>query len=334
MERTLIATDIDFDREGKQVSILRLPCSTDKSGYGIIPLPIAVIKNGSGPTVLLMGANHGDEFEGPVTLGKLIRDLEPSQIRGRLIILPAANFPAAIAGRRNSPLDGLNLNRSFPGNPDGSATQQIAHYIAKILMPMSDAVIDLHSGGYSLDFVFCANIYRHEPGPLRDKTLALATAFSVPLTVMFDDRGEERTILATAKRLGIPAMTTELGGGATLSVSGLKLCMDAVCRALVSLGVFPDRMAKPAEQQTRFVEIKNQSSYVYAPCDGLFETFDEMGSEVKAGARAGCIHFLENPAWPPLDILYGATGLLCMKRPPAMVEAGDCLLLVVSDASG
>ena len=239
MERTLITTDIDFDRDGKQVSILRLPCSTNLSGYGIVPIPIAVVKNGAGPTVLLMGGNHGDEFEGPVTLGKLIRTLSPSEIRGRLIILPAVNFPAAIAGLRNSPLDGLNLNRSFPGNAEGSATQQIAHYIAKIMMPMADAVIDLHSGGYSLDFVFCSNIYRHEPGPLRDKTLALARAFGAPLTVMFDDRGEERTILATAKRLGIPAMTTELGGGATLSVSGLKLCMDGVSRALVSLGVLP-----------------------------------------------------------------------------------------------
>ena len=95
-------------------------------------------------------------------------------------------------------------------------------------MPMADAVIDLHSGGHSLDFVF---LLRTSTGtnPARCATrLFLARAFGAPLTVMFDDRGEERTILATAKRLGIPAMTTELGGGATLSVAGLKLCMDAV----------------------------------------------------------------------------------------------------------
>ena len=331
MERTLIATDVDFEQDGKQVSVLRLPCSSNLSGYGIIPLPIAVLKNGVGPTVLLIGGNHGDEYEGPVTLGKLIRDLDPKKIQGRLIILPAANFPAAISGLRNSPVDGLNLNRSFPGNPDGSATQQIAHYVAKILMPMADAMIDLHSGGLSLDFVFCANIYRLDPGPLRDKTLALARAFATPLTVMFDDRGEERTILATAKRLGIPAMTTELGGGATLSVSGLKLCMEAVCRALASLGVLPKEAATPAKNETRFVEITNQSTYVYAPCDGLFESFDEMGTNVRAGAHAGSIHFLENPGRSPVDIIYGATGLLFMKRPPAKVAAGDCLLMVVTD---
>lgn len=331
MERTLITTDIDFGREGKQVSLLRLPCSSNLSGYGIIPLPIAVLKNGMGPTVLLMGGNHGDEYEGPVILGKLIRDLDLKKINGRLIILPAANYPAAIAGVRNSPVDGLNLNRSFPGDPEGSATQQIAHYIAKILMPMADVVIDLHSGGRSLDFVFCANIYRHEPGPLRDKTVALARAFGVPLTVMFDDRGEERTILATAKRLGIPAMTTELGGGATLSVGGLQLCMDAVCRALASLGVLPADAAKPAKTPTRFVEIKNQLSYVYAPCNGLFESFDEMGSEVRAGAPAGCVHFIGDPSRRPVEVAYGATGLMCMKRPPAQVVAGDCLFVVVTD---
>ena len=80
MERTLITTDIDFDRDGKQVSILRLPCSTDLSGYGIIPIPDRSLEEWRWPDRLLMGGNHGDEFEGPVTLGKLIRDLDASEM--------------------------------------------------------------------------------------------------------------------------------------------------------------------------------------------------------------------------------------------------------------
>ncbi len=76
-----------------------------------------------------MAGNHGDEYEGQVALGKLIRSLEAEEVCGRIIILPSADFPAAMAGMRTSPLDGGNLNRSFPGDPYGGPTAQIADYI-------------------------------------------------------------------------------------------------------------------------------------------------------------------------------------------------------------
>ena len=117
--RTYINSDIDYERDGKQISILRLPYSRNTSAWGIIPIPIAVIRNGDGPTVLLTAGNHGDEYEGQIALNNLIRNLEPRHLKGRVIILPALNFPAALAGRRVSPIDGLNLNRVFPGDPTG-----------------------------------------------------------------------------------------------------------------------------------------------------------------------------------------------------------------------
>lgn len=331
-ERTLISTEIEFERDGKQVAVLRLPHSSNESAYGVIAIPIAVIRNGAGPTALLMAANHGDEYEGPVTLGRLIRELEPAMIRGRLIILPAANFPAAMAGLRNSPIDGLNLNRSFPGNADGTPTQQIAHYIAKILMPMADALLDLHSGGATLDFIPCVNAYRLE-GSLRERTLALARGFGAPLTILFDDRGEERTILATARRLGLPALTTEMGGGATLSISGLALCLAGVRRVLAQLGILPFEGPEATPPATRTVEISNRGSYVYAPTAGLFEPCHALGASVERDQLAGRIHFLDDPARAPVEVRYVGDGLLCMTRPPARVARGDCLALVVSDAA-
>ena len=63
-----------------------------------------------------MAGNHGDEYEGQVTMVRLIQDLEASDIKGRVIIMPAANLPAAMNGTRVSPLDAGNLNRAFPGN--------------------------------------------------------------------------------------------------------------------------------------------------------------------------------------------------------------------------
>ena len=115
--RSPIFTDIDYEKDGRQVSFLRLPYSPHTDAWGVIPIPIAVIKNGRGPTVLLMGGNHGDEYEGPIVLGRLLRGLDPGSIRGRLIFLPAANLPAVAAGRRVSAVDDKNMNRTFPGDP-------------------------------------------------------------------------------------------------------------------------------------------------------------------------------------------------------------------------
>ena len=99
MSRTRIASEVDFDKEGKQHGFLRLPYSTHRSAYGWIPIPISCIKRGEGPTVLLISGNHGDEYEGQVALMKLSRRLEPADVRGRIIILSAANFPAAMRRR-------------------------------------------------------------------------------------------------------------------------------------------------------------------------------------------------------------------------------------------
>ena len=72
---------------------MRLPWSDDRSAYGQIVIPIAVINNGEGPTALLTGGVHGDEYEGQIVLGALARDLDPASIRGRIIICPAPTRP-------------------------------------------------------------------------------------------------------------------------------------------------------------------------------------------------------------------------------------------------
>src|SRR5215218_3863979 len=89
-----IWTPIDFEKDGKFSDCLRLPLSTDKSAYGWIPIPLVCLKNGRGPTVLLVAGNHGDEYEGQLALMNIARQLRPDDLSGRIIILPSLNFPA------------------------------------------------------------------------------------------------------------------------------------------------------------------------------------------------------------------------------------------------
>ena len=105
--RTKIFTDVDYDRDGKQVGYLHLPHSVTRSAYGTIAIPVAVVRNGAGPTAFFMAGNHGDEYEGQVALCNLVREMKPDRIKGRIIILPAANLPAAMAGTRFCAASGI-----------------------------------------------------------------------------------------------------------------------------------------------------------------------------------------------------------------------------------
>jgi predicted deacylase len=325
-----IFTDIDFDRDGTQVSTLNLPHSPHEDAWGVMPIPIAVIKNGAGPTVLLEGGNHGDEYEGPIILGRMIRELDAAEIQGRLIVLPAINTPAVVAGRRTSPVDGLNFNRSFPGDPRGSMTEQIAHYVHDVLFPMADAFVDLHSGGSSLDILPSAIV---EPAPEADhadRIMEAVLAFDAPLTVVLDNLGEPRTASASAVRAGLITVGTELGRGGAVSIDALRIGERGVRNVLAHLGVMEAAPAA-ARSTSRIVQVPGVAGYVHAPAAGVFEPFDEKGAIVEEGAPAGVVHFLDNPARAPVPAHYRSAGMLISRRQPGRVERGNCVAVVGVD---
>src|SRR5262245_24320208 len=100
-----IRCEIDFDKPGRQAGYLRAPQSRNTSGWGVVEIPTYVLKHGVGPTLLLTGGVHGDEYEGQIAVSRLAHVLKPQEISGRLILIPAVNIPAAMNGTRLSPID-------------------------------------------------------------------------------------------------------------------------------------------------------------------------------------------------------------------------------------
>ena len=94
-----VFSPVDYDRDGKRMSMLEVPQSTNSSGWATAYIPITVVKHGSGPTALLFGGNHGDEYEGPVTLMRLARALQPEQVQGRIIFLTCSILPPSPPAR-------------------------------------------------------------------------------------------------------------------------------------------------------------------------------------------------------------------------------------------
>jgi uncharacterized protein len=332
---TRIRCFVDFERDGKQVGHLQLPHSSNTSAYGWIGIPICVIKNGTGPTLYLGAGNHGDEYEGQITLVRLIRALDPGRIQGRLIILPAANLPAALAGQRCSPIDDGNLNRSFPGDPDGRPTAAIAHFIERVLFPLCDAAVDLHSGGKTLDYLPSALVRRRgADDPLLAAKLAALKAFRAPIGYLVSDAREDRTLTAAADRAGILGLGTELGGAGTVTLKTLAVAQAGVRNMLAHLGLMAAEPGSAQGDESRLMQVGGPEYYVHAPCRGLFEPAFELGDEVAAGQVAGYVHFVDDPARDAVEVRFAGAGTVICKRPILQVERGDCLAHLATDYPG
>ena len=330
-QQSRITSEVDFGRDGKQQGFLRLPHSVHRSAYGWIPIPIIVIKHGTGPTVLLTAANHGDEYEGQIALMKLCRELQPKDVRGRLIILTATNYPAAIAGTRTSPIDGGNLNRSFPGEPDGRPTQAIAHYVESELLSRADFVIDLHSGGSSLMYLPSALVGRVSDPKLATQQLEMLKAFAAPIGYVGASGGADLTLLSGAERAGVPGIGTELGGAGSTSVHSLQVAERGVRRVLKYLGAVPDMDVGPEPPPSRIVHVGGNEYFVYSPDYGIWEPLAELGDEVQAGQPAAAVHSQQTPWREPVVANFLRSGTVLCKRVPGGVQRGDCLYHLATD---
>ena len=330
---TAFAT-VDFDREGRQVGFLMVPHSPHDDAWGVTRVPLAIIKNGAGPTVILEGGNHGDEYEGPIVIAELIRELDPGEIQGRLILMPANNVHAVIAGQRTSPVDGLNFNRTFPGDPYGSITAQISAFIVDHIYPQGDAFLDLHSGGSSLNILPSAILEPTDDPDLHRRNVAAARAFDAPLIVVIGNLGDQRTATAAACQAGLVTVGTEMGGGGTVSPEALAICRRGVRNVLAHLGVLPADRAAPGRSDANVLELPGTSAYVFATIDGIFEPFHLNGRQVRAGEPAGRIHCTWDPARPPETLHYQADGILYGRRQPGRVRPGNCCLVVAAPYQG
>lgn len=328
---TMIFSDIDYEAQGKQVDWLNLPHSVTRSAYGAISIPIAVIRNGEGPTVFLMSGNHGDEYEGQIVLCKLIREIEASQVKGRLIILPAANLPAAMAGTRVSPIDQGNLNRAFPGDPHGTPTWAIAHYIDSVLYPMMDYHHDLHSGGSSLRYAPFCSMSKSGDAALNARSMEVLLAFDAPLSLVWAYNPESRLAGAAAARRGLVSLGGEFGGGGDVDRASLAMLERGVRNFLRFTGVLPsDAPAEPL-RGTRIMEVSSREHYVYASEAGLLEPAVDLGAEIQRGQLAGTIHFVDNPGRAPVPVHFRRAGMVVCQRHFGRVERGDCVAHLATD---
>jgi N-alpha-acetyl-L-2,4-diaminobutyrate deacetylase len=325
-----ITPTVDFDADGVQHGFLRLPYSRDDSAWGSVMIPVCVIRNGEGPTALLTGGNHGDEYEGPLALYDLARTLDPKNVSGTVIIVPAMNYPAFRAGTRTSPIDKGNMNRSFPGRPDGTVTEKIADYFQRHLLPRADFVLDFHSGGKTLDFLpFCAAHVLPDKEQER-KAFAAVAAFSAPYSMRMIEIDTVGMYDTAAADVGKVLVTTELGGGGTSRAETVRIARRGTLNVLRHAGIVAGALET---QPTRWLDMPSGDCFSFAEDDGLIETMIDLGESVEAGQVVARIHPVGRTGGAPQEIRAKMSGLLAARHFPGLVKAGDCaaVLAVVEE---
>jgi N-alpha-acetyl-L-2,4-diaminobutyrate deacetylase len=325
-----IATDIDFDRQGRQSGYLRAPLSRNTSGWGIVEIPIVVINNGTGPTVLFTGGIHGDEYEGPIAVSELARTLDPARVQGRIIMMPAVNIPAVLNDTRLSPVDNRDMNRCFPGNAKGTFSEMLAHYLDAVILPMVDASVDLHTAGHSGDSIPSTNMHHIADPAGMARTLAAAEAFGAPYNVVFAGVDEGATLTSSVERRGILSIGTELGGWGRVNIEGVRIARRGLRRFLDFMQVVEDNSTDD-EPATRHMQVGDRAHYSFSPSAGTFEPCNLVGQTVRAGDPAGFLHFVEDVDREPVEVSYKRDGVLWMSAGPGRVARGDTVAVVMND---
>ncbi len=280
-----------------------------------------------GPVLLVVGAIHGDEYEGPTAIPRFIADLDPAQFRGTVIGLPVVNEPAFFNATRGNPADGQNLARVFPGRPNGTPTEQIAHAVT-MLMARCDAFCDLHAAGTYYELHAWAGYAMVTDEAVLAQQRRLATAFGLDF-VWGTPMGPGRS-LAAAAALGVPAVYVEQRGAGQCrpadvarNVAGLKGLAIALGQLDGDLPTDPPRWWRESREESEgHLQVDHP-----APRRGLFTPAVSLWDEVTAGQPLG---WVASPGGGEREVVTASrAGRVAMLRIAPPVDAGDYLAVVV-----
>lgn len=320
-----VHTDFDFDSPGKRSGFIDLNYSDNVHAFSTIRMPVGVIRGGNGPTVLLTAGSHGDEYEGQVILHRLMQELSEKNLQGRIILLPALNLPAVQARERVSPLDQGNMNRSFHADAKDGPTTAIAAFVKTHLLPMTEVVLDFHSGGSASEYVDCGFVCIGPNAALNRENLKLSHAFGAPFTMVCWIDGTGGDFDTAAHLHGTRFLACELGGMGRLSKASFDIGWQGTLRVFAYLKLI-EPVAEP--RATRLIDIDAGSRFSTAAHHGLMQLHVRVGETVAAGAHIATLFDLHNFGKVRAEFHADCTGVIAIVRRNPVVRPGDHLCLL------
>lgn len=288
-----------------------------------IPL-LAARGDSNGPVISVLAGVHGDEYEGIQAVRDVFAQLDTSMMRGTFIGVPVLNPPAVQARTRNSPVDGLNLARTFPGDANGTVSQRIAHHVAERIIAPADFMIDLHTAGakYTMP-LFCG--YGHRDSPRSEKSREGALAFgavggdvvvghTVKPGVTKVNRG---TTVEEAGKRGIPCMYTESTGGGWLRPDVVSFYTAGVINVMKHLSILP---GQPDRSEPKHYLV-GPGYLILSPLSGFLVSKVGLLDQVKAGDLLGTLVGMLGETLAEIRSEYD--GWMTMIRSTPMIYVGE-----------
>jgi uncharacterized protein len=227
-----------------------------------------------GPTLGMVALIHGDEPLPNAILRRVVQEVDLNKLKGSLLILPVANPLAYENQTRHTPLDGINLNRYFPGGPNGYITEQIAHILVTKFLPQVQYVIDFHSGGIypTVDYVYLSKLQPE-----------MSKAFGSSL--LYSGGGFRGTFSGTAEEKNVPTVVVEIGGGGILDAPYIERGVQGAFNVMKYLKMIEGAPILPAKQT-----VFTQLTYLHPQTAGALYPelpLDQLGKIVPGGTVLG-----------------------------------------------
>lgn len=325
---------IDFDQPGKQH--YQVAFHLDGAwGYSLLPLTVINGRRGANPNgILCFGGTHGNEYEGQISVKRLCRDLDPENISGRVVLIPQLSESACIANTRTSPLDGVNMNRAFPGNARGTISYRISNFVKSHIFPLGRVVIDVHSGGKEGAFPICTSFHPIPNITQRAEMASVSRLFDTPFVFIYAGTMASGLLTDEAEAEGKVTIGGEFGGGETTSRFGVRHAYEGILNVLRHYGQLEgdiQGIRGDGAFSTKLVKADALSAYVPCPRDGIWEPVADLGEAVSAGQLIGRLHDFTDHTSSALEIRAGSDGFLIMMHLSARPLKGQTLYVIAEE---
>ena len=290
----------------------------------ILQLPLLIARGARpGKTIVVLAGVHGDEYEGMWAAREVFKSLDPASMSGNYVSVPVCNPPAFAARQRESPLDGQNLARVFPGDPNGTTSERTAAVLIEQVLPLADFLIDLHSsssyGGMPLLVGF------PEMGGEQERIACdAAQRFGVP-TIWGHPSMTVGRSLSEPHKWGVPWLYTECPAGSWLEYDFARVYADGVRNVMMYLGILPGE-APVIPNLRRLKGEGDTDAAMTTPVSGYLRSEVHLLEDVKKGQLLGVVEDLAGRTLHELRAPSDGTVIMQHRSPP--VTAGTTAYLL------
>ncbi|GAB4426786.1 MAG: N(2)-acetyl-L-2,4-diaminobutanoate deacetylase DoeB [Chloroflexi bacterium OHK40] len=325
---------IDFNRPGKHLYELAFHYDGEW-GNALVPMAVINGQAGPGPGLVAFGGTHGDEYEGQLAVWRLMHELDPAELCGRVILMPRLNTPACVAGTRESPRDGANMNRAFPGNPRGSLTARIAHFVTTAVLPRVEVVLDIHAAGRGgQQFALCSSFHEVPNPTQRAEMVQVASLFDTPFVLIYSSEMASGLLTDQAEAMGKITIGGEFGHSGGVLRQGLAHAYQGIKNVLRHYGMLAgpiERVDPHRGHPPRLVAATSLEDYLPAPISGYFEPIHEVGAAVGSGELVGRLYDFAYIGAPPLEVRSPRDGYILLQPFAAPTSKGDTMLVIARE---